>query len=49
MADMVKTIPCRADATPLMQKGSRGAQTIPKGYARGDDLGGLARAESVVL
>ena len=47
--DMVKTIPCRADATPLMQKGSRGAQTIPKGYARGDDLGGLARVESVVL
>ena len=47
--DMVKTIPCRAGAIPLMQKWSRSAQIIPKGYARGDDLGGLARVESVVL
>ena len=54
---MVKTIPCRAGATPLcvvigsdrLDKRNRNAQTIPKGYARGDDLGGLARVESVIL
>ena len=33
----------------LCKSGAGGAQTIPKGYARGDDLGGLARVESVVL